>query len=323
MKIIALSRKPNRRSEQGVALVLVLLFLVILSSVILAFFNTATSEVTTSTAYTSGVSTKMLSDVVTNIVEAQIEEGTQGKDPQTGSPLAWASQPGMIRTYDSQGAAKNLYKLYSSDNMEAQPSDLTQGDSKDLLNLPGSWNTAQYSDIYTDLNEPVLSIGLQAANSASGDTNPADSLVYPIVDPSAAGSVGGTELNKSGNGQVDGFAIVKPPGFSGGTPSPSNNPAPMPVRWLYLLQDGTLSPGVLGGGAGGSSDVSVANATASNPVIGRIAFWTDDESSKVNINTASEGTYWDVPRVYSRGLRPAVGIIHHYSWVLDLPARTA
>ncbi|MEI6533958.1 MAG: Verru_Chthon cassette protein A, partial [Verrucomicrobiaceae bacterium] len=39
--------------------------------------------------------------------------------------------------------------------------------------------------------------------------------------------------------------------------------------------------------------------SATNPIVGRIAFWTDDESCKVNINTASEGTYWDVPRIYS------------------------
>ncbi len=29
--------------------------------------------------------------------------------------------------------------------------------------------------------------------------------------------------------------------------------------------------------------------------MGRVAFWTDDESAKVNVNTASEGTYWDTP----------------------------
>lgn len=33
--------------------------------------------------------------------------------------------------------------------------------------------------------------------------------------------------------------------------------------------------------------------------MGRVAFWADDETAKVNINTASEGTYWDVPRIYS------------------------
>ncbi len=39
--------------------------------------------------------------------------------------------------------------------------------------------------------------------------------------------------------------------------------------------------------------------TVSNPIVGRIAFWADDDTSKVNINTASEGTYWDTPRIFS------------------------
>jgi uncharacterized protein (TIGR02600 family) len=35
--------------------------------------------------------------------------------------------------------------------------------------------------------------------------------------------------------------------------------------------------------------------TADNPIVGRIAFWTDDESCKLNLNTASEAGAWDVP----------------------------
>src|SRR5690606_9899164 len=29
------------------------------------------------------------------------------------------------------------------------------------------------------------------------------------------------------------------------------------------------------------------------------AFWADDETSKININTASEGSYWDMPRGFN------------------------
>ncbi len=36
-----------------------------------------------------------------------------------------------------------------------------------------------------------------------------------------------------------------------------------------------------------------------NPIVGRVAFWTDDETSKVNVNTAGEGTFWDMPRFNS------------------------
>jgi hypothetical protein len=45
----------------------------------------------------------------------------------------------------------------------------------------------------------------------------------------------------------------------------------MPVRWLYVQRDGSISA-----------------AVGADPV-GRIAFWADDETCKVNINTASEG----------------------------------
>jgi hypothetical protein len=55
----------------------------------------------------------------------------------------------------------------------------------------------------------------------------------------------------------------------------------MPVKWLYVLKDGTIG--------------SLSKATDTNPVVGRTAFWTDDECAKLNINIASEGTYWDTP----------------------------
>lgn len=50
----------------------------------------------------------------------------------------------------------------------------------------------------------------------------------------------------------------------------------MPVAWIYVFQDGTRS----------------TNATVSpdNPIIGRYAFWTDDESSRINLNTARKSS---------------------------------
>jgi uncharacterized protein (TIGR02600 family) len=55
--------------------------------------------------------------------------------------------------------------------------------------------------------------------------------------------------------------------------------------WLYELQDGTFGP--------------AANATAANPIVGRIAFWTDDETSKIDLNTAGAGDTWNTPRANS------------------------
>ena len=55
--------------------------------------------------------------------------------------------------------------------------------------------------------------------------------------------------------------------------------------------------------------------TQANPIVGRIAFWTDDETSKLNLNTAAgfmpgnppsgytidtyAGSFWDTPRFYT------------------------
>jgi hypothetical protein len=61
--------------------------------------------------------------------------------------------------------------------------------------------------------------------------------VFPIVNPLAEGI-------------VDGFSIdtATRPGFDAKqSPSTANHPAPMPVKWLYLLQDGTLAPASVDG----------------------------------------------------------------------------
>jgi uncharacterized protein (TIGR02600 family) len=84
--------------------------------------------------------------------------------------------------------------------------------------------------------------------------------IYPILDPAAVTSVEGLSID-AGHG------------------------VEMPVMWLYELQDGTLGP--------------AANATKANPIVGRIAFWTDDDTCKIDINTAGCGSPWNTPRVNS------------------------
>ncbi|MDD5262955.1 MAG: Verru_Chthon cassette protein A [Methylacidiphilales bacterium] len=104
------------------------------------------------------------------------------------------------------------------------------------------------------------------------DLNQPVSGIYPILNPGASPT-------------VQGYSVT-------GAPTTATQSAPMPVQWLYVLRDGTLiapTPGST------SVSATVVSATTSNPIVGRIAFWTDDESCKVNINTASEGEYWDVP----------------------------
>ena len=69
----------------------------------------------------------------------------------------------------------------------------------------------------------------------------------------------------------------------------------MPVKWIYVLRDGQMTAPT----SGDASKVSFSGSvvpTQSNPIVGRIAFWADDETCKLNINTASEGIYWDAPK---------------------------
>nr|MDQ3622361.1 Verru_Chthon cassette protein A [Verrucomicrobiota bacterium] len=289
--------KSTRNRPRGVALVVVLCFLVLLTALIVAFFSSVQTELTGARSYADGVTARQLSQTVTNVVMAQIRDATQTFQipgtPGSGR-LAWASQAGLIRTYGEDGKQVRAFKLYSALDMvdvaggPAPGSDIADG----WPGMPAH---------YTDLNSPVLvqeDTGLGQIRRADGRIYYAD---YPIVNPLA--------------NPVEGFAITAPPGYNGPAvpvpatydpsippdPSSTGNPAPMPVAWIYVLQDGRLVA---------PDQSATATRTAkfpgtpgkpgpirANPIVGRIAFWTDDETCKVNLNTASEGTYWDTPRV--------------------------
>ena len=67
----------------------------------------------------------------------------------------------------------------------------------------------------------------------------------------------------------------------------------MPVKWLYVLHDGKIvSPTTAT-----NSTLAIPGVTKDNPVTGRIAFWTDDETCKVNINTASKDLLDALPEI--------------------------
>jgi len=110
--------------------------------------------------------------------------------------------------------------------------------------VPAGWATNPAT--FVDLNRPVVT-----PVNGTMHTN------YPILDP-------------RGIGKIEGFSTNSSEGVS------------MPVQWIYVLEDGTLT--------------NSTGLTKANPPVARFAFWTDDESSKLNINTASEGSFWDVPK---------------------------
>jgi uncharacterized protein (TIGR02600 family) len=243
-------------SSRGAALIIALAIMVIVLALVMGILSRVTSERAAAGGYASSVRARLLADTAVQLVQAQIGAATTG-----GTTVAWASQPGLIRTFDNTGSPLSSYKLYSSDDMQPAGALVPSDESAALA----GWfsNTAHY----TDLNQPV-----DANLDGTPDT-------WPILDP-AAPQVAGFKINSAPVGSYQGVI----------------NDAPMPVKWLYVLQDGqVIAP------TGGGSTATVNGADDQNPVVGRIAFWTDDETCKVNVNTASEGTYWDIPRARNEG----------------------
>lgn len=264
--LITMNQNPSglsrRRNQRGIALIIVLACLIILSVLTLAFISSVKTDMVSSKSYSDNNTSRILAETSVNIVMSQIRQATSG----TGT--AWASQPGMIRTFDASGGLVNAYKLYSSGTMtvaQVVP-------SAEAAALAG-WSSKPA--LFTDLNE----VGRDSTGTK----------VYAIAQPP--------------DGSAEGYSVTGAPDV---TPE---QPVPMPASWLYVLQDGTLiAP------TGSGTTATVAGASTDNPIIGRIAFWTDDESCKVNINTAGVGmastgigssapylsteynTFWDVPR---------------------------
>lgn len=226
--------------------------IVLVLGLALAMFLRASAEMKLASATLSGAENRTFPDLVVNLVQGQIHHATT-----QGINVAWASQPGMVRTFNNDGSLRRIYKLYSAANLsDANAVNLTE----DLP--PAGW--ADTPALWTDLNAPEI-VGTNS--------------IFPILDPGDITESGGASTN------IAGFGITNAPGAT------AAQPAPMPVRWLYVLEDGSLvAP------TGSGSTLNVANASQNNKIVGRVAFWTDDDTAKININTASKGTYFDMPR---------------------------
>jgi hypothetical protein len=147
---------PPQRRAPGMALVIVLAFLALLTVLIVAFLSGVTSDYSASQSYAKGATARSLGEQAVQLAMGQIKKAT------TGTEIAWASQPGMIRTWDRTGAKAAFYKLYSSDSME-----LTSGlDSyQPESDVAPDWQSRPA--LFSDLNAPV----------ATGAGNH-----YPILD---------------------------------------------------------------------------------------------------------------------------------------------
>lgn len=279
--------KPSRlfaKDRRGVALVTVLTVMALTTILVLTFFSLATSEHRASNTYSNGLQAQQVGEQAVNFVIAQIREATT-----VGTKKAWASQPGAIRQWeaDTGGLASFAYKLYSDDEMKTTDWNEFQ---TDFLDMKG-WSSKP--EHYVDLNEPVIR---------------GEKVYYPIVHPSASSiPVWDQELGEDQDG-VEGFSYNLLPGrqlTEGGEigdmaariAKSRDGHVAMPAKWIYQLADGTL--GVLNeSGAGGTFRVIAGGGAPSskNPIVARFAFWADDETTKLNVNTHAGGLAWDIPK---------------------------
>jgi hypothetical protein len=301
----------NRR--RGVAIITVLAIISLMAVLIVSFFNMAQATRISAIGTVEMQKVVTLKDTVTNLVMAQIRQSTTlaGTD---GQQVLWTSQPGAIRTYHgSNTSLTRLYKLYSAEKMMI---DNIQADQSPALineiekDIEPKWD--EYLDMYVDLNRP--SVPSSALVEDGGTAKLKSRLVYPIADPrryigQKSAVTSNTEGFVYGERTLD---TPLPSGVDG-----ERSQLAMPVRWIYLLEDGTS--GVVDregkfraiGKDGGSP-------SRDNPIVSRIAWWTDDESCKINVNVASMPVPWDTPRTNSAEdlwyaqYQPVNGECQHY-----------
>ena len=272
MKTLPHNKLGTRRSQAGAALILVLACLIIVSALTVGFLMSMRTKEVLSKSGADTTNVKMLSETAVNIAISQVRDATKYAGLNS---MAWASQPGLIRLYNNSGNANGYYKLYSAGNMVVTTA-ATKFDPFSTENtIPSGWENN--SALYTDLNAPVASI-------VPGSATPVN--VFPILNLAVA--------NATVTAQ-NGFSIN-----AATAPTTSNSTlVPMPVQWLYVLKDGSLYTPTTSSG----TKAVISQATSTNPIVGRIAFWADDETCKVNINTASDGTFWSTPRFNTTGER--------------------
>lgn len=306
----------DARRHKGLALIIVLSMLALATIVILAFLSVADTEHKATITFTNSQSARRFADTAVNVVIAQIRSGSQQDTGIAGREIH-ATQPGSVRKYTQSGAFLAGYKLFSDANLIFRPPNGVAGNSGAPSNLqertfvaesepPSTWNTGYNLSRYTDLNEPAVKGTVGRGGAVSAD---AIQTYFPIIDPRAAQEMdpGGANIPAEGfsysnltainNNNLGGDTVVKMPPVAAARLSDLR--LPMPVQWLYLLKDGTM--GYLSDSPElrfTSSSGEISEPSAENPIVGRVAFWTDDETCKVNINVASEPTFLGQPIYY-------------------------
>lgn len=253
---------PPARRNRGLALVMIVALLALSTMLLVSLFSVTDSGFRTESALFEQFRARLLGENAVALAQAQLMNATSQQFAD-GTPKPWTSQPGAIRVHGMDGALETLYKLYTA-------ADMSVGSLQNIADdLPDDW--AAQEDAFVDLNAPCRL--------------PGGGLQFPIADPRA----------KTGDPLtgVEGFDYAEEKGAVGPGGGADAQRLPMPVRWLYILADGSL--GTLNAGGQFVPSQPGAAPGRDNPIVGRLAWWVDDETCKVNINTAAEGSFWDVP----------------------------
>jgi hypothetical protein len=296
------ARLAGRKQKQGVAILTVLAVITLMTILVVSFFNMATTAKTTAKAGVEIARVTTLKDTIINLVIAQFREASNLKPASETNPrdiVTWISQPGAIRTFSGTNSQRNrLYKLYSSSVPQLGP--IEPYDIAGLLDSINKDNVPDWDvrpDEFADLNRPVYTAASGDRAKATGAASSAG-YSYPIVDPRAYnGRSTSADLKLNTEGFTYGPNSI---GVTMAGVDPATEQLAMPVRWIYILQDGTLGYldeskrfATLNGPNGGP-------VSQENPIVGRLAWWADDESCKVNVNTASIPCAWETPRTTSK-----------------------
>ncbi|HAL72720.1 MAG TPA: hypothetical protein DCP71_13220 [Verrucomicrobiales bacterium] len=327
MKHIRLFLADARR-HQGLALIIVLSMLALATIVILAFLSVADTENKATNIYSASQASRRFADTAVNMVIAQIRSGSARENE--GVPVIHATQPGAIRKYAASGAFLAGYKLFSDKDMifsgVGGGLNVREREFVSQSEPPSDWNDVRNSARYVDMNDPVIKGVVTGAQTNQDNAQ----IFFPIIDPRAGQDIDPTNAevpvegfsydtntrlnstNNIGDGAVGDASqpIVKPAGAGAGI---DQLRLAMPVQWLYVLKDGAVgylledslefrvlnsAEGGLGQGPSVDTNEQYGVPSEANPIVGRVAFWTDDETSKININTAAEPTYAGLPIYY-------------------------
>lgn len=256
--------KSRFRQRRGIALILSISLIALMMILVVSLLDATKDGYKGAVISSHGERSRMVAKEAVYVALSQLQDATTQTFANSGTPKPWTSQPGAIRVHNMDGSLNTLYKLYSSNSMSVRTVAEVEAD------VPNDWK--QRSREFVDLNEPFK--------------DPEGKLRFPITDPRA--------MSTNPKLSVEGFSYRAEKGaIAPSEANPDTQRLPMPVRWIYMLKNGEM--GTL---SAEGKFIAPGNIkpTRSNPIISRFAFWTDDETSKINVNTASEGAFWDTPR---------------------------